>query len=68
MGPTALESNMSQNGQRFLVIDNKSFDMNCEDRRTEGLRICEKAQDFRTIIFLEKAEVDWLLTVLEDFY
>lgn len=34
----------------------------------DGMRICENGQGFRTSSSLVKAEVDWLLRALEEFY
>lgn len=56
------------NGQRFLVVVNKSFDLVHEGRRLDGLRISENGRGYRKSIFLDKVEFDWLLDALKDFY
>lgn len=58
----------NQNGRRFFVIENKSFDLIWESGRSEGLRIFENGRGYRTYIFLNLEEVNWLLMVLEEFY
>lgn len=54
--------------RKCLTVENKSFDLICEGRRAEGLRVCENGKGFRVSIFLEKGEVEWLLDALKDFY
>lgn len=58
----------SLGGHKFLAVENKSFDLISEGRLMDGMRICENGQGFRMSILLAKAEVDWLLGALEEFY
>lgn len=52
--------------RKFLVTENKSFDVVCEGRKMEGLRITENGRGFRVSISLEEEDVVWLLDALED--
>lgn len=59
---------MEQNGRKFLIIDNKSFDLVRGGRKMEGLRISENGRGFHVSSSLDEEEVAWLLDALEDFY
>lgn len=47
-------------------MENKSFDVICEGRKMEGMRICENGKGFQFLISLEE-EVAWIIGAFEDF-
>lgn len=58
---------MEKQRKKLFVIENKSFDVACEGRRMEGIRISKNGRAFRVSISLEK-ETAWLIDAFEDFY
>lgn len=44
MRPTMLGGNKMLNRRRFLIIENKSFDLVCEGKRLDGMRISENGR------------------------
>lgn len=59
---------MALNKQKFLRIDRKTFNIICEGRNNDELRICEDGRGFKISILLEDKDVKWLMDSLEDFY
>lgn len=52
------------NRRKFLAIESKTFDLICEGRRVDGLRIYENRKGYEISISLDKGEVKWLLMPL----
>lgn len=49
---------MPWNGRNFLIVDNTSFDLLCEGRRMDEMKICENSKGFLVSILLVKKEVN----------
>lgn len=48
------------NDQKFLAIENKTFDIVSEGKQAEDLRLCENGRGFRVSILFWEDKVDWL--------
>lgn len=59
---------LSVNNKRFILIVGKSFDIICNRKKLDGLRIYENGRGNRISIHLNKLEVEWLIENLKDFY
>lgn len=59
---------LSVNARRFVLIGRKSFNIVCEGKKLDGLRISENQMENRVSITLNKDEVAWIVHILSDFY
>lgn len=59
---------MTSYGRRYLYMENKSFDLCCDGKKADGLRITENERGFKRLIFLDKEEFVWFLDALGDFW
>lgn len=53
--------------KKFFLVDRKSVDVVRNERKHDGLWICENGRGFGVTISLGKKDVDWLVDALSDF-
>lgn len=56
------------NTKRFVIIGRKSFDILCEGKKLDRIRISKNGCGNRVSITLSKNEVSWIIDAMRDFY